>query len=402
MRILDIALKDLVQLFRDRLSLLVLAGMPIVFTLFMGFAYRGGNQDTAPQEIRTPLGWVNNDPAGLLSTRLFEMLTAAEGLSIHEMEQPAAEQALRKGDVAGVLIIPAGYSAQWTDATMPLTLLADTNTPGGQSLYQMLRAQVTRLMSAAAIARLSAEALALPGDPGELQRSFITAADAWQQTSSAELVRLERAVAQPHAEWYGDNPYNQASPGILVQFAVFSLVFCAQTLVLERKSQTLQRMLTTSLRPWQIITGHTLAMFAAIFAQAFVLIIFGQIALGVDYARAPFGILLVSAALGLWVAALGLLIGALAKNDSQVVLFSLLAMFIFSALGGTWFPLEASSGAFAMVGKAMPSAWAMSGYQNILIRGLDSASALLPALVLLAYAAGFFLLAAWRLRRFGV
>jgi ABC-2 type transport system permease protein len=44
----------------------------------------------------------------------------------------------------------------------------------------------------------------------------------------------------------------------------------------------------------------------------------------------------------------------------------------------------------------MPSAWAMTGYQNILIRGLDFSSILLPTGILLAYAAGFFLLAVWR------
>jgi ABC-2 type transport system permease protein len=88
-----------------------------------------------------------------------------------------------------------------------------------------------------------------------------------------------------------------------------------------------------------------------------------------------------------------------AKNDSQVILFSLVGMFIFSALGGLWFPLEASSGAFAAIGKVMPSAWAMNGYQNILLRGLDFSSTLIPAGILLAYALGFFLLGVWRFRK---
>lgn len=82
-----------------------------------------------------------------------------------------------------------------------------------------------------------------------------------------------------------------------------------------------------------------------------------------------------------------------------MTLVALMAMFIFSALGGTWFPLEASSGAFSAIGRLMPSAWAMNGYQNILIRGLGSESAWMPALLLLGYALGFFALAVWRFRR---
>jgi ABC-2 type transport system permease protein len=156
------------------------------------------------------------------------------------------------------------------------------------------------------------------------------------------------------------------------------------------------------MRPWEIIAGHTLAMFGVVFLQTALLVVFGQLVLGVNYMHAPLGTLLVSVALGLWIAAMGLLIGTLVKDDSQVILFALMAMFIFSALGGTWFPLEASSGAFAAIGKLMPSAWAMNGYQNILIRGLGLESAWLPTLALLAYALFFFVLAVWRFRKMDV
>jgi ABC-2 type transport system permease protein len=109
--------------------------------------------------------------------------------------------------------------------------------------------------------------------------------------------------------------------------------------------------------------------------------------------------LLVSIALGLWVASMGLLIGVVAKAEQQVILFSMIAMFLFSALGGTWFPLETAGGAFAAIGKAMPSAWAMNGYQNILIRGLGLESVWMAVGMLSAYALVFFVLAVWRFRK---
>ena len=79
-----------------------------------------------------------------------------------------------------------------------------------------------------------------------------------------------------------------------------------------------------------------------------------------------------------------------------MILYAMIAMFLFSALGGTWFPLEASGGAFAAIGKVMPSAWAMTGLQNILIRGLGLESVWLAVGMLALYAVGFFLLAVWR------
>jgi len=85
-----------------------------------------------------------------------------------------------------------------------------------------------------------------------------------------------------------------------------------------------------------------------------------------------------------------------------VILYSMIAMFLFSALGGVWFPLESSSGAFAAIGKVMPSAWAMNGLQNILIRGLGFESVWMAIGMLSAYALFFFVVAVWRFRKMEV
>ncbi len=407
MRILDITLKDLTQILRDLRSLLFLVAMPVVFTLFMGFAYNsGGTEDQT--DNRPVLGWTSNDPNGLISQQIYTLLSQSETLKLVDLTSGTAEESVRAGEVSGALIIPAGFSDQLigmenssqTGAPTPqLALLADVNSPQGQALYQALKTVLTRSMSAAEIASLAVDMSGEQGDPASFEQAFNAAIQGWAQTDSASLVKLELAVRETEQDWYGDNPYNQASPGILVQFAIFGLVTSGQIMVQERKYRTLQRMMTTSLPPWQVVAGHTLAMFVLVFMQEALLVVFGQLALGVDYARAPLGVTLVSGTLGLWIAALGLLIGVLAEEDSQVVLYSLIAMFIFSALGGTWFPLEATSGAFSKISKIMPSAWAMQGYQNILLRGLGSASAWLPAAVLMAYAVIFFGVAVWRYRK---
>ena len=408
MRIYDLAIKDLSQILRDKKSLLFLVAMPIVFTLFMGFAYNAGENGDQNADTRLPLA-VTSLSNSRLSEMLLERLDASDAVRVVSLEQAEALESLRRGDVAGVLVIPIGFGEQTAGSalsdkskggTFPqLTLIAEANSSNGQSLYQLLRAPISQLMSAVEIAAISAD---VQDDPAEFSPALELAWAKWDENSRLELVRVEQAVARPTESWFGDNPYNHASPGILVQFAIMGLVTSAQILVSERKTRTLQRLLTTAMRPWEIVAGHLLAMFGLVFLQTVMLVIFGQLVLGVDYLQAPFGTLLVSVALGLWVASMGLLIGVIANGDDQVVLFSMLAMFLFSALGGAWFPLEASGGAFAAIGKVMPSAWAMTGYQNILIRGLGLEATFLPAGILLAYALGFFLLAVWRFRKMDI
>ena len=141
-----------------------------------------------------------------------------------------------------------------------------------------------------------------------------------------------------------------------------------------------------------------LAMFLIVFLQEALLVLIGQFVFKVNYLREPFGTLLVMLALALWASSLGLLVGALARKEESVILLSLIAMFFFAALGGAWFPLEITGKAFSAIGHLTPTAWAMDGFQNILLRGLGFSSVLLPVGILLAYALGFFALAVWRFK----
>jgi ABC-2 type transport system permease protein len=368
----------------------------------MGFAYGTSTGGEANADTRIPLGVVDPEPEAPMNRFLTDRLAGSDSIRSIPMAESEAMDAFHRGEVAGVLVIPAGFSADAEAGEIPqLTLIAEAASAQGQSLYQLLRAPVSQLFSAVEIARIGAE---FRGDPDEFEPAFEAAWSGWEAYALERLVNVELAVAaEPETgDWTGGNPYNQASPGILVQFAVFGLITSAQILVQERKSRTLQRLMTTAMKTWEIVAGHLLAMFILTFAQTALLVVFGQWALGVDYLREPLGTLVVSVGLGLWVASMGLLIGVLAKGEDQVILFSMVAMFLFSALGGTWFPLEVAGGGFSAIGRLTPAAWAMTGLQNLLIRGLGSSSAWLPAGVLAAYAAGFFLLAVWRFKKMEV
>ena len=386
-------------MFRDKRSSLFLLVMPIMFTFFMGFAYGSGQDNNEEVDHRIPLAFVDPEPESRLNDMFHTRLDSSDSIRVVSLDEADAMDALHKGEVAGVLIVPIGFSKQVeAGEESQINLIADSASSEGQSLYHLLRVPISQLMSAVEVAQISAD---VQSNPDEYVPSIELAWSKWDENSKVSLVRIEQAVAEEaeSSDWTGGNPYNQASPGILVQFAIIGLITSAQIVVLEKKSRTLQRLITTAMKPWEIITGHMLAMFTLTFMQIALLIVFGQLFLKVNYMREPLSILLVSVTLGLWAASMGLLIGVIAKEEQQVIMYAMIAMFVFSGLGGTWFPLEASGGAFAAIGKTMPSYWAMNGYQNILIRGLGLESVWRAVSMLSAYALGFFLLAVWRFRK---
>ena len=404
MRILDIALKDLTQLFRDKRSALFLVIMPIVFTVLMALTYKDAAQ---PVDPRLPVGWASQDAEGLASDQLFQALSAGGSLRLIDVgatDQPqAVAERVASGELAAALFVPADYSQQVLAGGQPqILLVSDPLSSQGQTVLQVVRGEVTRLMSAAQIAVLHTASLpAGKVDPAaENAAAFQAAMALWQQvTENGAQIKMEMAQGAGSSGFsLGGNPYNQTSPGILVMFVIFGLMNSANLLVMERKSRTLERMVTTSLNRAGIIAGHLLAMFTITFLQETILVLFGQIILKVEYFREPLAVLLVMVAVALWVACMGLMIGVLARGEDRVTLMAMIFMFVLSAVGGAWFPLETAGAGFAAIGKLTPGAWAMTGFQNILLRGLGSASVLLPVAALLAYAAAFFGLAVWKFK----
>ena len=399
MRVIDLALKDLSQIIRDKKSALFLVIMPIVFTGFMGFALGRGTQTDA----RLPVGFVTADASGILSQNLQSMLNESKTLRVASAtdETQAAEQ-VQQGTLAAALIVPANFSAgALAGKTVNLKLIADVNTPGGATARQAVQAIVARVLSMAEVGKLSVEqvnaAQPFSSDVARQTTLLNAVAEAGKAWRDPQLtVTMENAYAVKESTT--PSSFAQSSPGMMVMFAVFGLTTTAMVLVSELKTRTLQRMITTGVSRAEIIAGHVLAMFVVVFAQELLLVLVGQMVFGVNYAREPLAIVFVMAALALWTASLGLFIGVLAKGEDQASLWSLIAMFVFSALGGAWFPLEVTGQTFATIGHLMPSAWAMDGFQNIVVRGLAFGSVLVPAGILLAYAAGFFGLAVWRFR----
>jgi ABC-2 type transport system permease protein len=409
MRILDLTIKDIKQVVRDWKSALFLIVMPILFTLFFGFVLNPVYSSEPGQEGRLPIGVINQDPGGAVSSEFIRLLNKSDVVRPILFEEGNLAQANRRvaaNELAAAVRIPGGYSERLLNGqTIDLEVVADQNTLAGQTASTALETAANRLLGAVETAQLSADTLAqeVGFETGAerdayLEQGLAQAISAWDDPPLT--VRVERATGLPAGK---DTPgttsgFAQASAGMIVQFAVFGLITSAMILVLERKNKVLQRLLTTPIRRTEVIAGHTLAMFLVVFVQEVILVLLGQYAFGVNYLRQPGATLLMMLGLALWAASLGLLIGAISQKEDQVIVLSLIAMFVFAAMGGAWFPLEVTGKTFAAIGHIMPTAWAMDGFQNIIMRGLSFSSVLVPAGILAVYSALFFALAVWRFR----
>lgn len=407
MRILNLALKDISQLVRERRTFLFSLLMPIAFTLLFGFIFNDTGGEGI-EDYRLPVGILLEDDsfisealvAGLEKSDVFRLLWD-EALGQIEISEQVAD-----GDLSGALIIPEGFGQQaLVGDPSSVTLILDPDNTNSFSIEYSVNSISNQVIQSAETATLSVLAYELQASfESEEERlafystAFEQAIMAWQAPSVTTLSTFTGQDQVVEEDPFGDNPYSHSSPGMMIQFAIAGLIGAAEIIVNERKNGSLKRLLTTSISRFEILLGHFLSMFLMIFAQIMILMIFGQFVLKLNYLNAPLASLLMATTISLCVAALGLLVGALSKTPENAIVYSLVPMFILSGLGGAWLPLEFTSETVQTVGHFTPVAWGMDGLKNILVRGQGLEVAWLPAGILLIFTAFFFILAVWRFK----
>ncbi|HNT24005.1 MAG TPA: ABC transporter permease [Anaerolineales bacterium] len=391
MRILHIAIKDLTQVLQQKKSALFLLIMPLLFTWLMGlFFSQNENQDQ-----RLPVGLVLLDNSAL-SPHLQTLLNDSDTIrpvTPNQNDTAFLEEQVRSQKLAAVVIMPSGYSQSAMGGKTPqLTVIVDRNTPAGQVADRSIQLAITRLLGAVQAASLSAEAQPATFESDAARQAFLlnavdSAITAWLQPRARVELQAAGKVAASRP-----GGFTQSSSGMLVFFSTIGMITPGYILLSERRSRTLKRMMTTNLVRGEIIAGHALAMFMICFVQVLLLTVFGQWVIGVNYWHSPGATILMCATLALWSTSLGLLISTLARDENQVALLVLGSTLIFGLLGGAFFPLDIADKTFATIGHLMPSAWAIDGFQNILLQGGGIGSVLPAAGVLLVYAAAVFAL----------
>jgi ABC-2 type transport system permease protein len=127
-------------------------------------------------------------------------------------------------------------------------------------------------------------------------------------------------------------------------------------------------------------------------------VLFGQLVFGVQWARSPLALAAVVLCFNLAGVSLGILLSTLVRTTDQAVGVMIGASMSMAALGGAWWPLDIVSPTMQRIAYFFPSAWAMEGYQAVILRGASVADVMPQALALLGFATLFFTLGIWRFR----
>jgi ABC-2 type transport system permease protein len=391
-RVWTLARKDLLETRRDRLALLFTLVMPLAFTAFFGAMFGAGSD-------KLPLAVWSGD-AGPAARQLLAAVQGSDAVAVHRMARDEAEQAVADNKMAAALEIPAGFSdAVGAGRPATVTVVGLSGSTGAQTLQTLVQSLAGRVVTGEQAARAAADAVPTAGLSGSnVREGMLLMARPLAAEALAHPAATVKVVEAGAAAGQVPSGFVLSSPGMLINFILFSLMTAGIALIQERKNFTLQRLVTTRVRRWELIAGKFAGMFLLTFVQQVILIAVGQFVFGVDYLRDPAALLLMMIALSCFASALGMLLAAVLTSEQALVAAVVLTSMAVAALSGAWFPLEIAGAGFQSVGHLLPTSWILNGLRGIVMRGYNVADVLPAFGFALAWAAGLFALAVWRFR----
>ena len=348
-----IAWKDLTELFRNRLGLVLLILMPLFMMVMVGFIYPSNgtvnnlqvglvNEDSGFNNITLPsqsfimgLQQINNQTHMLIITNVSSVA------DIRDMVQ--------KGDLEGGIIIPSNFSTSiMTGQQGTLIIVSDESNPQISATIQGVLKTVFDEMGTA-IAQQKVQALNV--------------------TNTLAVVKPFNVQTQGIVS---GNPtyFDFIAPGIMAMTVMMSVMTGLPVAISQEKEiGTMDGMMVAPINRLSIILGKTLGQTARGLIQGIIILI---LAVGLFGVAIQGSILLVFALLLLGVfsfVGLGIVITSFTKDQETAQMLMMTLMFPMMFLSGVFFPIQQMPWYMQDISKILPLTYASDALRKVMVLG---------------------------------
>lgn len=358
------------QFRRDRRTLALLVGVPLVLLALIGYLFTPSSGSS-----RASVAIVDED-AGPAGRVLADALAGAPSLDARRLSRAEADAALRAGTVSAEIVFPRTFSQ---DALVSRKIALAVRLEGsdifvnGNTMGAIQRAVFESLSGALA-------KLALPG-------------------GSAAAVTLDVSYLYGGADW---GTLDYLAP-VIIPFLAFFLIFLLTdvSFLRERASGTLERLLASPLQRSELVLGYILGFLVFALVQTVILVLFALYVLGLKSNGPVAAIFVVQIAMVLVAVNLGLLLSAFARNEFQAVQFIPIVVLPQMLLSGLLVPIQTLPDLLRPLAWAMPLTYVNEASRAVMVKGVPLTDAVVVRDVgaLLALALVLAVLASRTIRR---
>lgn len=189
-----------------------------------------------------------------------------------------------------------------------------------------------------------------------------------------------------------------AVPGMAVSFAAFGVGYAGFAFFRDHGWGTWDRLRATPAASIDILAGKVLPSVAVTIVQIGLLLALGGPLFGLRVTGSWWALMVLIVALSVSLNAFGVAVTAIARTSQQLNALGSVGGMALAMLGGSFVPFSAMPGWAQAVAPAIPTYWGMRGLRAVILDGGAAPDVALPSLIMLAFAAGFAVLAAARFR----
>lgn len=321
-------IKETQHIMRDRRTMMILFGMPIILMLIFGFAI-----STDVRNVRTVVVMSQIDHQ---TQRMINALDESEYFNVlYKVHTPAEAEQLIRNQKADMGIV---FSTDFASKHGGIQLITDGTDPNMAQQYNNYASQImgTQLMNVMQRKAPNAIALKMLYNP--------------QMKSSYNFV-----------------------PGIM---GILLMLICAMmtsiSIVREKERGTMEVLLVSPVRPFLIILAKAVPYLVLAFVVLLAILLMSRFVLFVPIAGSLWLILLVSTIYIFMALSLGLLISTIAKTQMAALLMSAVMLLMpCTMLSGMMFPIESMPHVLQWVAALIPPRYYISAMRKLLIMGVS-------------------------------
>ena len=321
-------IKETQHIMRDRRTMMILFGMPIILMLIFGFAI-----STDVRNVRTVVVMSQIDHQ---TQRMINALDESEYFNVlYKVHTPAEAEQLIRNQKADMGIV---FSTDFASKHGGVQLITDGTDPNMAQQYNNYASQImgTQLMNVMQRKASSVIALKMLYNP--------------QMKSSYNFV-----------------------PGIM---GILLMLICAMmtsiSIVREKERGTMEVLLVSPVRPFLIILAKAVPYLVLAFVVLLAILLMSRYVLFVPIAGSLWLILLVSTIYIFMALSLGLLISTIAKTQMAALLMSAVMLLMpCTMLSGMMFPIESMPHVLQWVAALIPPRYYISAMRKLLIMGVS-------------------------------
>ncbi|MAW81061.1 MAG: mannose-1-phosphate guanyltransferase [Parvularcula sp.] len=363
-RIAAVFIKEMVQMRRDRPTFAIMIMVPVMQLALFGFAI-----NTDPRHLPAAVELRDDGP---LTRSLLASLKQSTYVEITRIVYSDAEgeELLRSGDVNFLIVIPENFETDFVRGAQPEILIAaDASDPVAASGVIGALNEIARTAFAPELERL----------PARLRGG-----------APPYNVVIHR---QYNPE--GVTAYNIV-PGLLGVILTMTMTMITSiALTRERERGTYEALLSTPVRPLEIMVGKTTPYIIVGAIQAAIILLASRFVFHIPFMGGVGAFLLVISIFILTNLMLGYLISTVARTQMQAMQMTFFVFLPSILLSGFMFPFQAMPAWARTIGEAIPNTHFLRMIREIMLKGAglaDIKGDLVPLVLILLVLAGIALL----------